>query len=171
MARQWGYEPPGAAVAAVPSPAILQAGYRRGRFGRAGVVGLVGFIVLMLGGRTVLDPVGPRPGLVLVGWSVILDMLELRGQALPAFRLVLGGLWVALPLWVATGAFRRGPWWRPLANLAVGLAGLVAAVPVLTVAGVLLANLLLWSLAVVFGLLLFMALLLRILTAPVRRWW
>ena len=171
MTRQWGYEPPGAAVAAAPSPVILQAGDRRGRFGRAGVVGLVGFIVLMLGGRTVLDPVGPRPPFVLVGWSVILDMLELRGQALPAFRLVLGGLWVALPLRVATSAFRRGPCWRPLANLVVGLAGLVAAVPVLIVAGVLLANLLLWSMAVVFGFLLFMALLLRTVTAPLRRWW
>jgi hypothetical protein len=170
MARQWGCEPAGAAVAIVPSPVMLPAGDRRGRFGRAGVVGLVGFVVLMLGGRAVLDAVGPRPGFLLVGWSVILDMLELRGQAQAAFRMALGGLWVALPLWVATGAFRRGPRWRPLASLAVGLAGLVAAVPVLIVAGVLLANLLLWSMAVVLGLLLFMALLLRILTAPLRRW-
>lgn len=170
MASQWGHELPTYPAAAVPAPGIPWAGRRCGRFGRAGMLGLAAFVIGMMTGRTVVAAGTPRPGFVLVGWGVILDMLELRGQALPAFRLALGGLWVALPLVAATGAFRRGPWWRPLANLAVGLAGVVAAIPVLIVAGVLVANLILWSMAVALGLLLFMTMLLRILTMPLRRW-
>jgi hypothetical protein len=109
-----------------------------------------------------------RPAVVLVGWDVILDTLELRGHALDAFRLALAGLWVALPLWVLSGGFRHGPGWLPLASLAVGVAGVAAAVPVLIVAAVLALNVVLWGMAVALGLLLLVLVLLRILTAPFR---
>jgi hypothetical protein len=170
MARQWGYEMPAAPAVVVRSPAASWPGARRGRFGRAGMVGLVCFILWLLAGRTAVAAGAPRPRFIMVGWDVILDMLELHGQAPTAFRLALGGLWVALPASLATGAFRHGPWWRPVANLAIGLAGLLAAVPVLTVVGVVLANLVLWGMAVMLGLLVFMTMLLRILLAPLRRW-
>ena len=152
----------------VLEPAVLRAGHRRGRLGRAGVIGLAGFVAWMLAGGTMLPSGAPRPAFFLVGWEVIVGMLELRGQALDAFRLALGGLWVAVPLWAVTSGFRYGPWWRPLANLGVGLAGLAAAGPPLTVAAVVVVNLVLWSMAVVLGLLLLMAMLLRFLTAPLR---
>jgi hypothetical protein len=169
MSSRWSYATPPALVVA-PGPGMPHAGYRRGRLGRAGVLGLAGLAAWMLAGRTILAAGAPRPTFFLVGWDVILDMLELRGHALDAFRLTLGGLWVALPLWLVTGGFRHGPWWRPLANLSVGLAGLAAAIPLLAVVAVLAVNLVLWSIAVMLGLLLLMAMLLRFLTAPLRRW-
>jgi hypothetical protein len=165
MSSRWRYATPPIAVL---EPAVLRAGYRRGRLGRAGVLGLAGFVAWMLAGGTMLPAGTPRPAFFLVGWDVIVDMLELRGQALDAFRLVLGGLWISVPLWVVTGGFRYGPWWRPLANLGVGLAGLAAAGPPLTVAAVVAVNLVLWSIAVMLGLLLLLAVLLRLLTAPLR---
>jgi hypothetical protein len=167
MASRWSYATPPAPLVA-PGWGTVPAGHRRGRLGRAGVLGLAGFVAWMLAGRTLLAAGGPRPTFFLVGWTVVMDMLELRGQALDAFRLALGGLWVALPLWVATGGFRYGPWWRPLANLGLGLAGVTAAVPLLIVAAVVMVNLVLWSLAVMVGLLLLVTLLLRLLTAPFR---
>jgi hypothetical protein len=101
---------------------------------------------------------------------VILDMLELGGHASAAFWLALGGFWVGLPLWLASDGFRRALRWRPLASLALGLAGSAAAVPPLVAAAVLAANLMLWSMMVMLGVLLFIGLLLRIVTAPLRRW-
>lgn len=142
---------------------------RRGRLGRAGTLGLGGFVVWMTAGRILLQG-APRPTLVIVGWDVVLDALELRGHALVAFRMALGALWVALPLWVASGGFRRGAGGVPLASLAVGLAGLAAAAPVLVVAGVLALNVVIWGMAIMLGLLLFVLLLLRAVTAPFRRW-
>ena len=185
MVNRWGYAPPGSAAGPGPvtpwravgagssvgwQPAMPYRRRRQGGLGRAGVLGLAGFVAWMLVGRSVLSAGAHRPAFFLVGWDLVLGTLELGGWALEAFRLALGGLWVAVPLWVATGGFRRGSWWRPLASLGVGLAGLAAAVPLLLVATVVAANLVLWSMAVVFGLLLCMALLLRLLTAPLRLW-
>jgi hypothetical protein len=144
--------------------------HRRGRLGRAGILGLGGFVAWMTVGRVLLPPGTPRPTLVMVGWDTVLDALELRGHALGAFRLALGALWVALPLWMVSGGFRGGRGWVPLASLAVGLAGLAAAVPVLIVAAVLTLNAVLWGMAVMLGLMLLVLLLLRAVTAPFRRW-
>jgi len=171
MQRHWGPATPVAPVAAVRPPAAIGRDHRRGRLGRAGTLGLGGFVVWMTAGRVLLPPGTSRPTLVMVGWDVVLDALELRGHAIGAFRLALGGLWVTLPLWVITGAFRHGPGWLPVASLAVGLTGLAAAVPVLVVVAVLTLNVILWGMAVMFGLVLFVLLLLRAVTAPFRRWW
>ena len=135
--------------------------------GRAGTVGLAGFVAWMVAGRGMVA--AHRPPLVLVGWDAVQDTLRLRVHALGAFRLALAGLWVALPLWVATGGFRRGPGWVPLASLATGLAGLVAAVPVLAVLAAVALNLVLFGVALLLGMLLLCGLLLRVLTAPLRR--
>lgn len=161
---------PVAAPAAGWPPLALDAGRRRGRLGRTGSVGLAVFVVWMVAGRMVLADGAARPAVLLVGWDVVLDLLELRGHALGAFRLALAGLWVALPLSALTGGFRHGPGWLPLASGAVGLAGLAAAVPVLLAAAVLALNVILWGMAVMLGLLLLTALLLRVVTAPFRRW-
>jgi hypothetical protein len=185
MVNYWGYAPPGLAAGLGPvtpwpgvgagpavgwEPAMPYRRRRQGRLGRAGVLGLAGFVAWMLVGSWVLGAGTHRPAFFLVGWDLVLGTLELGGWALQAFRLALGGLWVVVPLWAATGGFRRGSWWRPLASLGVGLAGLAAAVPLMLVATVVAANLVLWSMIVVFGLLLCMALLFRLLTAPLRRW-
>lgn len=170
MPNHWGPATPVAPAAAGRPPRALGPAPRRGRLGRAGTLGLAAFVVWMTAGRALLPPGASRPTLVVVGWDVILDALELRGNALAAFRLALGGLWVALPLCVATGAFRHGPGWLPLASLAIGLIGLAAAVPVLIVVAVLTLNVILWGMAVMLGLMLFVLLLLRAVTAPFRRW-
>jgi hypothetical protein len=156
MQSHWG---PATPVAPVP-----------GRLGRAGTLGLGGFVVWMTVGRVLLPPGTSRPTLVMVGWDMVLDALELRGHAIGAFRLALGGLWVAVPLWVVSGGFRGGPGWVPLASLAVGLTGLAAAVPLLVVVAVLTLNVILWGMAVMLGLLLLVLVLLRAVTAPFRRW-
>ena len=170
MQSHWGPATPVAPVAASRPPGAIGLDHRRGRLGRAGTLGLGGFVVWMTVGRVLLPPATSRPTLVMVGWDVVLDALELRGHAIGAFRLALGGLWIALPLWLVSGGFRGGPGWVPLASLAVGLAGLAAAVPVLVVAAVLALNVILWGMAVMLGLMLFVLLLLRAVTAPFRRW-
>lgn len=160
MASQW-----------VPATALVPvAGRSRGRLGRAGILGLAGLVAWQAAGRTMLAGGAVRPPAVVVGWDVIVDTLELGGHAPGAFRLALAGLWVSLPLWVLTGGFRHGPGWLPLASVAVGLAGLTAAVPVVVAAAVLALNVVLWGIAVMLGMLLLVALLLRVLTTPFRRW-
>lgn len=150
-------------------PGTVEAGASAGRLARAGTLALAAFVIWTVAGRAVLGSAGSRPPLILVGWGVLRDTLELRGYALGAFRLALGGLWVALPLWTATAGFRRGPGWLTPIRLAIGFGGLVAAVPVLVVLAVVAVNAALWVMAIVAGLLL-LALLLRAVTAPLRRW-
>jgi len=59
---------------------------------------------------------------------------------------------------------------RTALALVIGLTGLAAAVPVLVVVAVLALNVILWGMAVMLGLMLFVLLLLRAVTAPFRRW-
>jgi hypothetical protein len=143
---------------------------RAGRLARAGTVALAGFVVWMMAGRAMLGSASSRPPLILVGWTMLRDALEMHGHALGAFRLALGGLWVALPLWAISAGFRRGPGWLSLAGLVIGLGGLLLAVPLLVAVAIVAANAALWGLGIMVGLLLLAALLLRAVTAPFRRW-
>lgn len=174
MSTGWGPSTWGTSTTFVLSdtaqPRTLHATDRHGRPGRLGTLGLATFIAWMVGGRMLIGSGGSRPPLVLVGWQVILDMFELRGHALGALRLAVGGLWVAMALWGTTGGFRHSADWLQPVRLLVGLAGLAAVGPVLVVAAVLAVNLALWAVALVVGLLLLVAILLRVVTAPFRRW-
>lgn len=150
--------------------APLVAGKQVGRFARAGTVVLGAFVVWLVAGRAMFASSGTRPPLLLVGWGVLRDTLELHGQASDAFRSALAVLWFAVPLWTMTAGFRSGPRWLVPARLVIGLAGLVAAVPLLVALSVVAFNIALWVMAVVAGLLLLVILLLRAMTAPFRRW-
>jgi hypothetical protein len=148
----------------------LRTGRRLGRFARAGTLALAAFVVWLVAGRALVASTGTPPRLLLVGWDILCDTLQLDGRAQDAFRAALVVLWLAVPLWAVTAGFRSGPRWLAPARVAVGLAGSVAAIPLLVVVAVVAANLVLWALAVIAGLLLLVILLLRAATAPFRRW-
>ena len=155
-------------VAGWPPP--LVPGQRVGRLARAGSLALAAFVVWLVAGRAGVASTGAPPPLLLVGWGVLRDTLELHGRASGAFRAALMTLWVAVPLWATTAGFRTGPSWLGLARLAIGVVGSAAAVPLLVAVAILAVNLVLWTLAVIAGLLLLVTLLLRAVTAPFRRW-
>jgi hypothetical protein len=141
-----------------------------GSLARAGTLGLAAFVVWLVAGRAGVASTGAPPPLLLVGWGALRDTLELHGRAPDAFRAALVVLWVAMPLWATTAGFRSGPRWLGLARLVIGLAGSAAAVPLLAAIAVMAVNLILWTVAVTAGLLLLAILLLRAVTAPLRRW-
>jgi hypothetical protein len=144
---------------------------RPNRLAVAGIVALVEFLVWLVVGRALIDVTGPRPALVVVGWGVLRDTVQLGGYAPGAFRVGVALLWLAVLLAVLTEGFTQPGLWAGLATTVVGLAGALAAVPLLVVAAVIAGNVAVWGLVALFGLLLFMALCLRILTAPFRRGW
>ena len=111
-------------------------GRRVGRFARAGTLALAAFVVWLVAGRARIAPTGAPPPLLLVGWGTLRDTLELNGRAQEAFRAAVAVLWIAVPLWAATAGFRSGPRWLAPARAAIGLAGSVAAVPLLAAAAV-----------------------------------
>ena len=143
---------------------------RESRFARAGTICLGAFVLWMVAGRALLFRAGARPPLLLVGSAVVRDTLDLWGHAAGAFRLALSWLWVAVGLWAVTAGFRSGPRWLPPVRLAIGLAGLAAAGPLLVAMVVAAVNVALWLLLVAMVALLVVALLLWFLTWPFRRW-
>lgn len=148
----------------------LRTGRRSGRFARAGTLALAAFVVWLVAGRALVTSTGAPPRLLLVGWGILRDTLQLAGWAQDAFRAALAILWLAAHLWAVTAGFRSGPRWLAPARVAIGLSGSVAAIPLLVAVAVVAANLVLWALAVIAGLLLLVILLLRAVTAPFRRW-
>jgi hypothetical protein len=151
------------AVVALPVGGGLR---RLGWLGTAGSAALVAWLAF---GRMTVGRTSPAAPPMLVGWELLSATVELGGHAEEAFRFGLAVLWLALPLAVTTGGFRYASRPGQAAVLLVGLAGLVAAVPMLAVAAVLAANAILWAMAVVLGALLVLVVLLRLLTWPFRR--
>jgi hypothetical protein len=152
-----------------PEPTLRRR--RPNRLAMAGIVALAEFLVWLVVGRALIDVTGPRPAFVVVGWGVLRDTLQLGGYAPGAFRAGLALLWLAVLLAVLTDGFTQPGGWAWLASALVGLAGALAAAPLLLAAGVIIGNIAVWGLVVLFGMLLTMALCLRILTAPFRRGW
>jgi hypothetical protein len=144
---------------------------RPNRLAVAGIVALVEFLVWLAVGRALVDVTGPRPPLVVVGWGVLQDTLQLGGHAKGAFRAGLAMLWLAVLLAMLTDGFTHPGRWAALATAVVGFGGALAAVPLLLTVAVIAGNVAVWGLVVMLGLLLCMALCLRILTAPFRRGW
>lgn len=136
-----------------------------------GTVALVASLAWLAAGRALIDFARPRPALLIVGWGVLRDTVHLGGHALGAFRAGLAMLWLALLLAALTDGFRATGRWAGVAAVVVGLVGALAAAPLLLVVAVIAGNVVLWGLLGLLGLLLFMALCLRILTAPFRRVW
>lgn len=158
---------------AVSNTVVVPVGGWLRRLGWLGTGSAAALAAWLVAARTALDLAGPRPTAVLVGSEALGAAAELGGHAEQAFRLSLVVLWLAAPLAVVTGGFRYASPAGQVAVLAVGLAGLGGAFPVLAVLGVAAANATLWLLAVVAGAILlaslFLSLVLRILTAPFRR--
>jgi hypothetical protein len=144
---------------------------RPNRLAMAGIVALVEFLVWLAVGWALIDVSGPRPPLVVVGWGILRDTLRLGGYAQGAFRAGVAMLWLAVLLAVLTNGFTEPGRWTALAVTVVGLAGALAAAPLLLAMAVIAGNVAVWGLLALFGLLLCMALCLRILTAPFRRGW
>lgn len=144
---------------------------RPNRLAAADIVALVEFVVWLTVGRALIDVNGPRPALVVVGWGVLRDTLQLGGHAPAAFRAGLEMLWLALLLAVLTDGFTQPGRWARLAAEVVGLGGALAAVPLLLAVAVIAGNVAVWGLVVMFGGLLCLAVGLRIITAPFRRSW
>lgn len=153
----------------VPKPAAHRR--RPNRLAVTAMVVLAVLLVWLAAGRAFIDFTGPPPPLIVVGWGLLGDTVQLGGHALGTFRLTLAALWLALLLAVLTKGFTSTSWWTGLAAAAVGLAGALAAGPLLVVAAVITGNLLLWGLVIMLVLLLFLALCLRIVMAPFRRGW
>jgi hypothetical protein len=155
----------------VPAIGVADCSVGRGlcRLGWLGTIAAATLVGWLAAARNVLGLASPRPPLPLVGWELLRSTVELDGHAELVFRLCLGLLWLAVPLAVATRGFRQASWPGRAAVLAVGLAGLGAAIPMVCVVAVMTTNAVLLAVAVLFAALLLLFQLLRLLTWPFRR--
>lgn len=112
---------------------------------------------------------GQRPPAALVGWGVLQRTLQLDGRARAVLAAGLAALGVAVVLAVVTRGFTTGRLWSHLGSLLVGLAGLVAIVPLAIALAILVVNVLLWFVIGVLAFALGSALLVGLVSAAVER--
>jgi hypothetical protein len=136
---------------------------RRRRFAWLGVLSLAALVAYLWGSWRLLDVSDEaRPVFILTGWGVLRDTIRLYGRAQIIFQATVGTLGAAIVVAVATQGFRAVRVWGRLGGLVVGIAGLLAAVPLGVAAVVVAVNAAAWLLATLFVMLIGLALLVRL---------
>jgi hypothetical protein len=133
------------------------------RFAWLGVVSLAALVAYLWGSWRLLDASDEaRPVFVLAGWGVLRDTIRLHGRAQVIFQAAVAALGAAIVIAAATRGFRAGRVWGRLGSLAVGIAGLLAAVPLGVAAVVVTVNAVAWLVATLIVMLIGLALLVRL---------
>lgn len=133
------------------------------RFAWLGVVSLAALVAYLWGSWRLLDVSDEaRPVFVLTGWGVLRDTIRLHGRAQVIFQAAVAVLGAAIVVAAATRGFRVGRVWGRLGSLAVGIAGLLAAVPLGVAAVVVVVNAVAWLVATLIVMLIGLALLVRL---------
>jgi hypothetical protein len=126
------------------------------------ILSLTAFVGYLLLAWSLVDFSGPRPLFFLLGWGLLRETVRLHHYAEAVLHLALGTLGTAIVVAAVTKGFRVGRGCGQLASLATGVAGLVAAVPLLVAAAIIAVNLVLWSIAAIVAVLIGLALLVRL---------
>jgi hypothetical protein len=133
------------------------------RFAWLGVLSLAALVAYLWGSWRLLDVTDEaRPVFVLTGWGVLRDTIRLHGRAQMIFQVAVAALGAAIVVAAGTGGFRAGRVWGRLGSLAVGVAGLLAAVPLGVAAVVVAVNAIAWLVATLIVMLIGLALLVRL---------
>jgi hypothetical protein len=107
---------------------------------------VLGLIYLGMGWRGLIDFDGPRPWPVLIGWGVMRLTITLDGHRSVVLAAGSTTLVMALGLALYTRNYHSAPFWVNAVAIGSTVIGATAAVPVLTLLVVCLANLVLWIL-------------------------
>lgn len=133
------------------------------RFAWLGVLSLAALVAYLWGSWWLLDVSDEaRPVFVLTGWGMLRDTIRLHGRAQVIFQVAVAALGAAIVIAAATRGFRADRVWGRLGSLAVGIAGLLAAVPLGVAAVVVVVNAVAWLVATLIVTLIGLALLVRL---------
>ncbi len=128
-----------------------------------GVLLLAALVAYLWGSWRLLDLSDQaRPAFVLTGWGLLRDTIRLHGYAHLVYQAAVATLGAAMVIAAATRGFRARRVWEHLGIFAVGIAGLLAAVPLGVAAAVVVANVVAWAVATLIAILLGLALLVRL---------
>jgi hypothetical protein len=133
------------------------------RFGLFGALSLAALVAYLWASWRLLDLSDQaRPVFILTGWGLLRDTIRLHGHAQVIYQAAVAALGAAVVVGVVTGGFQAGRVWEQLGRVAVGIAGLLAAVPLGVAAAVVIANFVAWAVAMVIIMLIGLALLVRL---------
>jgi hypothetical protein len=113
----------------------------------------LGSAYLGIGRRGFLDFDGEQPSIVLAGWGVMRDTLNLGGYQSIALSIGVAAFIMGTGLAIYTRGYTYAPLWANVASVGVGLLGVVAIVPLILFLVLLLINIVLWLLVILVAIL------------------